>query len=107
MKMPIELAASMPPNTAVPTSRRLICAAPVAMTSGSRPRMNAIDVIMTARKRICAPSAAASAMRHACLALLLGEFDDQNAVLRGERDQHDKADLGIKIERQTGEPRAP
>ena len=60
MKMPIELAASMPPNTAVPTALRLISAAPVATTSGSRPRMKAIEVIITARNRICDPSAAAS-----------------------------------------------
>ena len=38
--------------------------------------------------------------RHALLALLLGEFDDQDAVLGGERDQHDEADLGIEVERQ-------
>ncbi len=29
------------------------------------------------------------------LALLLGEFDDEDAVLGGERDQHDEPDLGI------------
>ena len=31
----------MPPNTGVPTSRRASCEAPVAITSGSRPRMKA------------------------------------------------------------------
>src|SRR5882762_1793866 len=51
-KIPIELAASMPANTGVPTPRRLSCAAPVAMTSGSRPRMKAIEVIITARNRV-------------------------------------------------------
>ncbi len=37
------------------------------------------------------------------LALLDGEFDDQNAVLGGERDQHHQADLGINVEAQSGE----
>jgi hypothetical protein len=36
----------------------------------------------------------------ALLALILSEFDDQDAVLRRHRDQHYQADLGIKIERQ-------
>jgi hypothetical protein len=31
------------------------------------------------------------------LVLVLGEFDNQNAILGGHCDQHDKADLGIKI----------
>ena len=39
------LAAIMPEKTGVPTSRLVICAAPVAMTSGNRPKMNAIEVI--------------------------------------------------------------
>ena len=36
------------------------------------------------------------------LALFLGEFDDQNAVLRGERNQHHNPDLRIKIKRKPG-----
>jgi hypothetical protein len=46
----------MPPNTAVPTALRLISAAPVATTSCNRPRMKAIEVIITARNRICCSS---------------------------------------------------
>ena len=38
--------------------------------------------------------------RHAALALLLGEFDDENAVLGRKADQHDHADLPVEIERQ-------
>jgi hypothetical protein len=34
--------------------------------------------------------------------LFLGEFDDQDAVLRRQRDQHDQTDLGIKVQRQAG-----
>ena len=60
MKMPISDAASMPPKTGVPTARRDAEAAPVAMISGTRPRMKATEVIITARKRKRAPSTAAS-----------------------------------------------
>ena len=98
--MPMKEARIMPPNTGVPTSRRASCEAPVATTSGSRPRMKANDVIITGRKRSRAPSVAASSSGTPCLALLLGELDDQNAVLGGKPDQHDHADLGVEIERQ-------
>ena len=40
-----------PPNTAVPTPRRLSMPAPVAITSGMRPAMKAKLVIITARNR--------------------------------------------------------
>ena len=63
--------------------------------------MKANDVIITGRKRSRAPSVAASQQRHALLALLLGELDDQDAVLGGQADQHDHADLAVKIERQS------
>ena len=62
--------------------------------------MNAIEVIITARNRMRAPSAAASRIGMPGLALLLGELDDQDAVLGGERDQHHHADLRVEIERQ-------
>ena len=65
--------------------------------------MKAKEVIITGRKRKRAPSVAASSKRHAVLALLLGELDDQDAVLGCEPDQHHHADLRIKIERQTAE----
>ena len=60
--------------------------------------MKAKLVIITARKRVRAPSSAASTMPHAGLAAGLGELDDQDRVLRGERDQHDEADLGVDVE---------
>ena len=37
---------------------------------------------------------------HALFAPVLGEFDDQDAVLGGHRDQHDEPDLGIEVERE-------
>lgn len=41
----------IPPNTAVPSARRLAAPAPSATTSGYTPRMNAKDVIRIGRKR--------------------------------------------------------
>src|SRR6516164_4958432 len=38
--------------------------------------------------------------RNPMLALLLGELDDQNAVLGGQTDQYNHPDLGIEIQRQ-------
>ncbi len=62
--------------------------------------MKAIEVIITARNRIRAPMTAASWIGMPGLALLLGELDDQDAVLGRQRDQHHQADLRIEIERQ-------
>ena len=53
-------ATNMPPNTAVPSERRLAAPAPVAITSGSVPSRNEIAVISTARKRSLAAASAAS-----------------------------------------------
>ena len=97
-------AASMPPNTGVPTARRLAAPAPSAMTRGSRPRMKAKLVIITGRKRSRAPSTAESRISLAVSPLLDGELDDQDAVLGGERHQHHQADLGIDVE---GEAQPP
>ena len=44
-------APSMPPSTTVPIERRLCAPAPVAMTSGRMPRMNAKLVIRIGRSR--------------------------------------------------------
>ena len=97
--MPMKDAEIMPPNTGVATSRRASCAAR-ADDQRHRPRMKAKDVIITGRNRSRAPSVAASQQRHAVLALLLGEFDDQDAVLGRQADQHHHADLRVQIERQ-------
>jgi hypothetical protein len=51
-KRPKLLAASIPKKTGVLTARRAICDAPVAQTSGTHPNINAMDVIITALKRI-------------------------------------------------------
>jgi hypothetical protein len=52
--------ATMPPATVVPTELRAAAPAPVAMASGSTPRMNANDVIRMGRSRMRDASTAAS-----------------------------------------------
>jgi hypothetical protein len=96
-KIPAVLA-SMPTNTGVLMLRRAISEAPSAHASGAKPTMNAMEVIITARNRNFAPSAAASVML--IPALVLGKLDDQDGVLGRHGDQHDEADLGLEIERQ-------
>ena len=93
----------MPPNTGVPTARRLAAPAPVAMTSGTRPRMKAKLVIITGAEAQARALDRGLGDRLALLALLHGELDDQDGVLGGERDQHDEADLGVEVEAQAGE----
>ena len=94
------LAASIPTKTGVLTLRRAISEAPSAQTSGVRPAMNAMEVIITARNRSLAPSSAASRMPMPLLSLVLGELHDQDRVLGRHRDQHHEPDLAIEIERQ-------
>jgi len=65
--------------------------------------MKAIDVIITARNRVRAPSRAASLDAHPPLALVAREFDDEDAVLGRQRDQYHESDLGIEVERQSGD----
>ncbi len=50
----------MPPITPVPMARRLLAPGPVAMASGTQPRMNANEVMTMARMRKPAASMAAS-----------------------------------------------
>ena len=100
--MPTSAAASMPPNTGVPTARRLSAPAPLGDDqrqqaedegeAGHHHRPEAQPRALDRRSRIDLP----------WLPLLDRELDDQDAVLGGERDQHDEADLGIDVE---GEPR--
>ena len=47
----ITVAPSMPPITPVPIECRLFADAPVAIASGTQPRMNASDVITIGRSR--------------------------------------------------------
>lgn len=49
--MPRKVAAIIPPMTPVPTAMRLAAPAPLATTSGTMPRMNAMEVMMIGRRR--------------------------------------------------------
>ena len=98
--MPTNDARIMPPNTGVPTLR----ARQLRGAVGDDQRVEAEDEGERGHhhRAEAQPGALGRrvAQRHAALALLLGEFDDQDAVLRGEADQHDHADLRVEIERQ-------
>src|SRR3984885_13358725 len=55
-KMPIRLAANIPPITVVPMIWRATAPAPLAVQSGTQPRMNAKEVIRIGRRRSLGPS---------------------------------------------------
>src|SRR5438876_5803829 len=59
-KIPMRLAANMPPITVVPMICRATDPAPDAVHNGTQPRINANDVIRIGRRRSLAPSSAAS-----------------------------------------------
>src|ERR1700733_6088133 len=65
-KIPIALAASIPPITAVPIIWRATEPAPLAVHSGTQPRIKANEVIRIGRSRNLAPSRAASASGLPC-----------------------------------------
>ena len=83
----------MPENTAVPSDWRISAPGPVAIISGTTPRMKAKAVIRIGRSRSRQASTAASTADGAALLRLPGELDDQDGVLGGKADQHDQADL--------------
>ena len=101
--MPRSADASMPPATPVPTARRR----EHRRALGGDERDQAGDE-GEARHQDGAEAGAGAVDRgvddsHAGLAPRLGELDDQDRVLRRERDQHDEADLGVDVERQARE----
>ena len=92
----------MPANTAMPMLMRAAAPAPLAITSGTTPRMNAKAVIMIG------PEAEPRALRgrvdqtHAFpLVVLLGELHDQDGVLGGQTHQRHDADLDVDVVFQT------
>ena len=106
MKMPKTEAAIMPPNTGVPTARRLAAPAPL----GDDQRQQAEDEGEAGHhhRAEAQPRAFDRGLedRLAVRALLHRELDDQDAVLGRERDQHDEADLGVDVEAR-GRRRSP
>ena len=93
----------MPPNTGVPTAWRVTAPAPCAITRGNSPRMKAKLVIITGRNLKPAASMAAASMSLPRRALLDSKRNDQNAVLRGKRDQHHEPDLRVDVEAQSSQ----
>src|SRR3954469_21110918 len=57
-----QVEAIIPVNTVMPIDLRALAPAPVASTSGTTERMNAIEVIRIGRKRVLAASTAESAI---------------------------------------------
>ena len=90
----------MPAKTGVPTPWRLISAAPC----GDDQRVDAEDEGERGHHHGAKPHPRPEHRGlpdvHALLAPVLGELDDQDAVLGGHRDQHDEPDLGVEVERQ-------
>ena len=83
-----------------PISWRLSAPAPVASASGTAPSTMAPVVIRIGRRRKrrrprSPPRACAAPLR----AQLVGELDDQDAVLGDQPDQRDEADLAVDVER--------
>ena len=86
-----------------PSARRASAPAPPVRSSGRPPSTVAIIVITTGRRRISAGVADRLAHRLALVAELVGELDDQDAVLRHQADQHHEADLAVDVDRAAGE----
>ena len=101
MKIPNAAAAIMPPNTGVPTAWRVAAPAPSAMTSGKQSE----DEGEAGHHHRAEPQACPFERGRidvlAEVAPLHRKRDDQNAVLGGERDQHDEPDLRIDVEAQS------
>ncbi len=57
--MASNVAVSVPPIMPVPMAMRLFAPAPVAIASGITPAINASEVMMIGRKRVCAARNAA------------------------------------------------
>ena len=87
----------MPENTAVPSARRISAPGPVAITSGTTPRMKAKAVIRIGRRRRRQASTTASTGVRPCCSACLRELDDQDRVLGRKADEHHEADLGQDV----------
>ena len=83
----------MPENTAVPSDWRISAPGPVAIISGTTPRMKEKAVIRIGRSLQPAGLDRRLGRRQAALLGLSRELDDQDRVLGGKADQHDEADL--------------
>ena len=87
----------MPPITAVPIIWRATEPAPVAIHSGTQPRINAKDVIKIGRRRNPGSLERGIGQWLSLLVLILGKLDDQNRILGGQTDEHHQPDLRVHI----------
>ena len=95
----------MPANTAIPMLTRAAAPAPLAITSGTTPRMKA------KRRHHDGPEAQLRALgggihqaESLLFVVLLGELDDQNGVLGRQTHQRHDADLDVHVVLQTDQP---
>ena len=92
----------MPANTAIPMLMRAAAPAPLAMTSGTTPRMKAKrchhDRAGNEVSRLRGRGYEAHAL---LLVILLRKLDNKDGVLGGESHQRDDADLDIHVVLQT------
>ena len=80
--------------------------APLATISGTTPSTIAAVVIRIGRSRIAGRLSIASRLDLPCALQLVGELDDQDAVLADQPHQRDQADLGVDVERRAADPEA-
>ena len=105
--MPKSVTPSMPLKTAVPSERRISAPAPVAITSGTTPRMKA------KRGHEDRPQPQPRGLHRglvagpALLVQVPGELDDQDRVLAGQPHQHHQADLHEDVDRRRGVASTP
>jgi hypothetical protein len=71
--------------------------APLAVASGTQPRMKAKDVIRIGSQTQLGGFERSLDQPHTLLVFHLRELDDENRVLGRETNEHDQADLGINM----------
>src|ERR1700752_1516008 len=104
---PKSMTPSIPGNTATPRTRRSPEPAPVARASGTTPRMKLSEVMRIGlRRRRLASIAASNGGLPMMQLALFGKFHDENGILAGQADQHDKTNLREQVVNPTGEGEA-
>ena len=95
----------MPVTSMMPMLLRAPAPGPRANTSGKWPKTVAAVVIRIGRSRVAGGLDDGLRLVAPCLLQVVGELDDQDAVLRDQADQRDQADLAVDVERREAEER--
>ena len=90
-------AASIPPMTVEPSTRRETAPEPWQTTMASSRQMKAKDVIRIGRRRKLRAFERGIDQRFAFLVFGLGKFDNQDGVFGRQTNEHDHTDLRIDI----------